>query len=231
MHAQPEHAAATPRRWGGFVSFSGCAVLCVSFFLPQIRSCSSDVVPAKETARNFWWVCCFGLPFLAAVLAAPFLALRPLVRHRSAEMLTTAVVCAACLLAMTVGLGWVSLAAVQWGGPPDLLLWLLTGGLAAATVLGLLAVWRCRLARKAPAVLVLFGLASAGYFLTHSGGDARYGLWVSVGGSTAVALGGLIEFLQARSRPPPAPLPRGAEFSPFSPLRISAHRDIMSGQE
>ena len=196
------------RREGGIgrlVSWSGWLVLCVSFFLPQVKGCTEPIIPAREAVGGGeevpYFIFTHGLPFLVAILAALWYLLRALARSDRFRRKMTAVLCATLLAGLAAGAAMMSREVFvddfSWNGT-DEILWGITTLLA---IVGLL--WSIAgivFARgKTPPVVLACGLAGLGYFLCYGifyRDPVYYGLWVSVAGFGLVTVGGLWEMLR-----------------------------------
>jgi hypothetical protein len=159
--------------WGRVVSLAGAAGLCVSFFMEQVV----EIVPFEgciESVNGLWTMVSFCLPFLAAILLLPLLAFRAVPRVDGApgvgKFLAVAV-CAICLSAVTIGLGWLTLLFYISGSPGFSrfasempVIHAVTAVTAVSLVLAIVAMVRSRLPRKAAAAQFALGASCLAYF-------------------------------------------------------------------
>jgi hypothetical protein len=185
----------------------GMFVLCVAFFLPQVQSCGSPVVPYRSVREDAGFAL-FCLPFFFGAGMLIVYVLRALVRSARFRRGLAHVV---CLL---------SFAALFFA---DLLLWsgvrenlsslrvdlssaviLADVAVVGAGALGVMAIWGLAPSEAwIAACAAIGGLASLGYFLSFAG-MAAWGLWVSMAGSALMA-GGAAWEARAAWRSPPVP--------------------------
>ena len=196
-------------KWGRVVSLAGAAGLCVSFFMKQ----GVDIVPFEwclESVDGLWTMVSFCLPFLAAILLLPLLAFRAVPRvdgARGVGKFLAVAVCAICLSAVTIGLGWLTLffyipgslgfSSIASEMP---VIHAVTAVTAASLVLAIIAMVRSRLPRKAIAAQFALGTSCLAYFAFFAieGFSIHAGLWVSLAGSGMLAIGSAIDWFQCR---------------------------------
>ena len=191
------------RRWGRFVSLSGFALLCMSFFLPQARGCGQPLVPSEMTANTHGaFLLHLGLPFLAAIVLLPiytFHTVRWLVRTPRARRAVAIAVCilslaalipGALLMAVPVATGGFGGGAGQWG-------WVACAGVAVlAAVLACVGLISRSVGRKAAGAVFGVGTASLAFFaffLLLSA--AMYGMVVSAAACLLIAVGSAADWL------------------------------------
>jgi hypothetical protein len=197
-------------KWGRVISLAGAAGLCVSFFMDQ----GVDIVPFEwciESVDNLWVIMVsFFLPFTATILLLPLLAFRAVPRvdgARGVGKFLAVAVCAICLSAVTIGLGWLTLffyipgslgfSSIASEMP---VIHAVTAVTAASLVLAIIAMVRSRLPRKAIAAQFALGTSCLAYFAFFAieGFSIHAGLWVSLAGSGMLAIGSAIDWFQCR---------------------------------
>ncbi len=183
------------------VTFAGLLFLCVCFFLPQIRSCGSPVIPASETYQEGpGWLLVWGLPFVFAFLAAMLYGLWYLIRKAGPRAVLMRLTCGWAILVL--GWGCIQMARLVTETSdvtPLVLLILLCGAAIGSCIFAVSMPSRA----KGPICVFIFALASGGYFLywpVMTNAKIYYGLWCSVSASVLMAIGGLWEALVARSK-------------------------------
>ena len=179
-------------------------VLCVSFFLPQVRGCKKDIIPAHEVFGGdgaelndpVRFIFTLGLPFLVAFISVLLYVLRVLMRSQPARKLLSVLLHLVLLVALVsaaVMASWKSvriLGAEEQGSGSSgwflitLLIILLAAWAIAATFLA---------RRKTASVICICGVAAGGHFFVCAGIGVRYGILVSLSGCILIALGGLWE--------------------------------------
>ena len=211
----PSEAPRTRRiMWGRIISLSGVLGLCTSFFSPHVaytvcwasgRGTINDFAPVDIVKSGDLTSEAFILPFLAAVLLGPLLALRSLpqldVPIRVGKALAW-VHCTACLCLHICGLAMFirgfRLPGMAWICPGDLGYMMLIFGLILLG-LAMIALGRSTLPRKAAAAQ----FAMAAYFLTFFSFNPRVvglyaGFWLSMTGSALLVIGAAVDWFQCR---------------------------------
>lgn len=193
---------------GHVLSSLGLLLLCISFFLPQVRGCHDPVVPVKQTLSNsigFYWQ--FFLPFFFAFLMVFIYVVRVLVRTANAKRNMIAAGCLVCILVLAIGsfllgqLFFDHLTADEWRWEDSF--WLGVACLAGiATIVACVVAAKASGPRKLPLCIFIVGVCSLGYFLywvAGGVGESRiyFGLWISVAAGTLIATGGLWEAIRA----------------------------------
>jgi len=208
--APPPAARRERLRWGRFVSLTGLLMLCVSFFLPHIRTCGSPDVPVDMTVdSDGTFLVTVGLPFLAAIVLLPlytFHAARWLLRTPRARKTVAVAICVICLVLLVPGSLLMMIPVASWvtSTPPDPDGWVWLGCTAVvvgATLLAFAGLLSRSIDRKAAAGVFGVGVASLAFFSFWLwGGNAMYGLWLSCAACFLIALGAAIDWFP--SRPP-----------------------------
>jgi len=194
-------------KWGRVISLAGAAGLCVSFFMKQVV----DIVPFEwclESVDGLWTMVSFCLPFLAAILLLPLLAFRAVPRvdgARGVGKFLAVAVCAICLSAVTIGLGWLTLfiySPVQHSSIASKMpvIYAVTAVTAVSLVLAIIAMVRSGLPRKAAAAQFALGTSCLAYFafFAIAGFSIHAGLWISLAASGMLAIGSAIDWFQCR---------------------------------
>jgi len=223
-HPETRRAASRIHLWRR-TAFSGIVLLCVSFFLPQVRGCGVAVVPARETlATRGAFLFGLGLPFLMGFVALLIAVLWHIAGSRRARGHLAAVACAVTALMLGLGVGMlvvefassIMLLILDAGVSPLVAFQsFVRGGLSGevmmpCTLLGacallvecavVLYVWvGSRPAFRMPVCLLCVSLSSLVYFLFVGRFvcPAAYGLWLSVLACVLMAVGALGEILVA----------------------------------
>jgi len=196
-------------KWGRVISLAGAAGLCVSFFMDQ----GVDIVPFEwciESVDNLWVIMVsFFLPFTATILLLPLLAFRAVPRvdgARGVGKFLAVAVCAICLSAVTIGLGWLTLFFYIPGSPGFSsiasempVIHAVTTVTAVSLVLAIIVMVRSRLPRKAIAAQFALGTSCLAYFAFFAikGFSIHAGLWLSLAGSGMLAIGSAIDWFQS----------------------------------
>jgi len=206
------------------VSLSGVVLLCISFFLPQVKGCSEDVVPSLcvvtpdvplvlTAVRSGESVTCgrtdyhgakfllfWGLPFLFGFVGAACLALRRLARSERASRLATKIMCT--FTALILAHSCLLTVLLSRGEARDMLQVL---GFTAATLLLVMCVASLVLLRKRWSavrmpVCFLFCAASSFVYFIYMGLWLRplFGLFLSILACLLIAIGPVLEILQTR---------------------------------
>jgi len=195
-------------KWGRLVSLAGAAGLCVSFFMEHLI----NIVPFEwciESVDNLWVIMVsFFLPFTAAILLLPLLAFRAVPRVDGAPVgkFLAVAVCAICLSAVTIGLGWLTLfiySPVQHSSIASMMpvAHAVTAVTAVSLVLAIVAMVRSRLPRKAAAAQFALGASCLAYFALFAiegfSIHANAGLLLSLAASGVLAIGSAIDWFQS----------------------------------
>jgi len=181
----------------------GLLLLCVCFFLPQVKGCNEPVIPVEETLEmGPGWLFIWGLPFVFAFVVGLLYCLWCFSRKEGVRASLMWLVCACCILILGYGCFQVIMVAGEaiddGGRTGDATLSIVAGLLAVVTIAACTAAARACDEAKGPMCVFVFGLASIGYFLYWpliAGYETYYGLWLSVAGSVLVSVGGLWEAL------------------------------------
>ena len=186
-----------PRKRGGFgrlTAFAGSVLLCVSFFLPQVKGCGgAEVIPADEAALSGGvFFLFFGLPFLFGFGLVFFYVWRYVIRFVFQREVVDAVVCLFCVLLLIWAsvltgnvvltsdsqktedtTGWLSLTGEVW--------------LGMAAALAVSVIWRREPVRR-PICVLCCAVPALWYFMLWRE-EACYGLRVSVTACVLIAVG------------------------------------------
>lgn len=183
------------------ITLSGVVLLCVCFFLPQVRGCGMVIVPVRETvATRGLFLLGLGLPFLTGFVAFLVAVLWCAVSGPRARRHVAGVSCAATALLLGLGAGRLL---AEFAASSTLV----GAGVLLVECAVVLYVWaRCRPTLKIPVCLLCTSVPSLAYFLfvSQSVLSAAYGLWLSVLACTLMAVGSLGEILGALA-PPKSP--------------------------
>jgi hypothetical protein len=190
---------------GRRTTFAGIAVLCVSFWLPQIESCGDEIVPAYETVETGGrFLIGRALPFLAGFGLAVLYGLRMILRRARARRLVDGVTCVFCILVLLWGAVMCGAVFITQDAPSkensiDMEALLLFGmgsavWLSMAAAVAAVMIRRLVGARR-PLCVVCTAFASLLYFLSYAE-DALYGLLVSVTACTLITVGSAWEALR-----------------------------------
>lgn len=184
------------RKWRRVQAFGGFALAC-SFFLPAVRACNSDYIPAEEVWNSLRypaddigeWAAQFCVNiaaylFGALTMVASLRARKSAAAVKRREGISIAVVLGAVALISLIGV------ACELRDPSPMDLW---GAFFVAATLISCAYW-LRGIRMGPGGLFAMrwymALACAVWFsLWLFGGDSLYGLWISLAGTMAILVG------------------------------------------
>ena len=195
------------------ISLSGILLLCICFFLPQVRGCGQDIVPVAATVDlGGLFLLSWGLPFLFAIVAAVFLGLRAITKSEKTRkrLAWSACLVAALFLAWSACVTLVVSAACYleegtWcAGRP----WHFAAACAllGQAILALVVLVPAETEAKMPACFFCCAVSALVCFLyVGSRYESRYGLWLSVLGCILIAMGSVAEYLrpaEAVSSPP-----------------------------
>ena len=186
----------SPRR----MTLVGLLLLCVCFFLPQVKGCTEPVIPAMETYDSgLGWLFVWGLPFVFSFAVGLLYGLWYLSRKESVKALLMGLVCACCILIL--GVGFIQMVMASGDGH-DMTLLTLICLLGGVTIAACIVASKAPVGMKGPMCVFLFGLASIGYFLYWpllGKFETYYGLWLSVMASVLISAGGMRDALRLRS--------------------------------
>ena len=191
------------------VSLAGFVLLCVCFFLPQVRGCGEDVVPfitvvtPDSTYTDYHgakFLVLWGLPFIFAFAGIVFFVLRWRLKSSRAARRVTGAACIFSALIL-VHASW--LMAMTSGVPTELGIEELLSLAAAYVLLAMCVASLLLLRRRWSAVRMplcfLFGaLASLVYFIYWVRANPLFGLWFSMLACILIIVGSVLEVLRVR---------------------------------
>lgn len=209
---KPEPDPRKRGRSGRLTTYVGILLFCVSFFLPQVKACHSDIIPADEASSDGTFLFFLGLPFLFGLSLAVLYSFRYVVRLNFARKMADFVTCVCCVLiliwaALLTGrqvitdkfredLFSLSKDAVRCVG--------LTGTVWICMAMAAVAVVVPSMGRSRRPICVSCCAVPALYYFLGLVETARYGLWVSVTACTLIAVGSAWEAVRmARARASP----------------------------
>ncbi len=192
---------AAKRRTPRGITSAGLLLLCVCFFLPQVKSCDQPVTPAVETYdEGAGWLIIWGLPFVFAFAVGSLYGPWHLLRKERTKAAIMRLTCACCILIL--GWGCIQMTRVVMD-EPDATALVILGLLGVAVLAACISAAKASSKAKGPMCVFFFGLASIGYFLywpLMTSVRIYYGLWFSVTASTLIAAGALWEALGVKSK-------------------------------
>ncbi|HDZ20277.1 hypothetical protein LCGC14_0205160 [marine sediment metagenome] len=210
---------------GRRISFTGLLLLCVCFFLPQVKACNDDYIPADEM------IVCQGppdhqphveitrlfarfLPFTFAFVMTPLYLIRQLVRFGSTRKALSVFALIFCLLMLLWAAGFTTalfatdnyfvfrdVQGTDLWTMGRIIAYLVPSVLIFCAISCLLVAWLAPAAAKVPLVMFSCGVGAAVYSATTAYDmEARYGIWLSITACILIAIGGAWEAVHAIRR-------------------------------
>ncbi len=209
---------------GRKLSFTGFGILCICFFLPQVRACNQQIVPAELAfdegiaSPHVIAMATFLLPFTIAFIAVAIYLLRLICWSAKARRALSMLLRIMVLIVLLIGTAGLTTLLVSekiqnarydrpWEAV-DTVFACCLAAMLAASILAIVVIVRGRKPVKTPATIGCLGTASTAYFAMFplmdilnrapSSDGIYYGIWYSIAASGLIALGGLWEALADR---------------------------------